>query len=185
MANSAAAERTSVSVDIVLATGSSREVEAKAQLERLLTRYDLDLLIFTQTVRIKDRVIPHSNPVLTLNTRHNNDEERQLATFVHEQLHWFLADQSEALQRAIADLRQLYPEVPVGAPAGARSQHSTYLHLVLCLLEFDALTRYLGRERAEAVLSRMDIYTWIYARILHNEKQIRDVIERNKLALPR
>ena len=171
-------------VNIVLASGSTREVEAKEQLERLLVRHDLDTLIFTRTVRIKSQVIPHSHPVLTLNTRHIADDERQLATFVHEQLHWYLDDQPQALQHAITDLRKLCPEVPVGAPSGARSEHSTYLHLVLCLLELDALTRYLGRERAEAVLRRMDVYTWIYARVLRDEPQVREVAERYQLVLP-
>ena len=50
-------------VKIALASDLPREREAKAQLERVLGKYDLEKLLFTRTVLIENGAIPHSHPV--------------------------------------------------------------------------------------------------------------------------
>jgi hypothetical protein len=69
-----------------LATGSPREALTEQQLRRLLREYAVWDWIFTYDIRIETRVIPHSHPTLTLNTRYLDDDDRLMATFVHEQL---------------------------------------------------------------------------------------------------
>ena len=74
--------------------------------------------------------------------------------------------------------------MPVGAPEGARSAYSSYLHLIIGILELDALARLLGRARAEAVIARIDIYLWIYETVLKDEAALRAVAARHGLSLP-
>src|SRR5262245_53037606 len=82
-------------IDIRLQSGTPIEERGRDQLRRLLRAYDLHKWLFTRDVLIQSGVIPHSHPVLTLNTRYVDDDTAQLATFVHEQLHWFLTDYVE------------------------------------------------------------------------------------------
>lgn len=171
-------------MEIELASGTALEKAGEKQFERLLKRYDLGGLIFTARVRIESNVIPHSHPVLTLNTRHLDDDELQLATFLHEQIHWFCDGKADAVEAAITDLKTLYQEVPVGFPEGAHDEYSVYLHLIVNLLELDALNRVLGEKRAGAVIGRKDYYLWIYEKISNEQAKIRSVLNRYGLELP-
>jgi len=59
--------------------------------------------------------------VLTLNTRYLDDDTAQLATFLHEQLHWFLTDHVERakINAVLTELRAVYPTVPSALTEGA------------------------------------------------------------------
>lgn len=67
-------------IEISLAHGNAAEVETRAQLQRLLKPYDLSGWAWTRKVVIEDGAVPHSHPVLTLNTRHINDDSLLLST---------------------------------------------------------------------------------------------------------
>ena len=174
----------SAAVSIELASGTALEKAGEAQLHRILARYDLQSLIFTRRVRIESRVIPHSHPVVTLNTRHMDDDELQLATFLHEQVHWYCNGKDEEVEHAIAELRDVYPEVPVGGQQGAPDEYSVYLHLIVNSLELDALKRVLGSEQARAVIGRKDYYLWIYDKVLREQAKIRPILTKYGLRLP-
>ncbi len=58
--------------------------------------------------------------------------------------------------------------VPQGRPYGARSASSTYLHLIVCYLELEALKSFLGERPARRVLATQTHYVWIYATVLSN-----------------
>jgi hypothetical protein len=92
-------------VTIELASNTALEQRGQAQLERLLGTYDLSPWLFTRAVRIESYVIPHSHPVLTLNTRYLDNDTAQVATFIHEQLHWFLVQREAPADSALAELR--------------------------------------------------------------------------------
>ena len=77
-------------MSISLATGTEGEARARDQLLLLLDRYELHRWQFTSRVRIEQGAIPHSHPVLTLNTRYPDDDLLALSTYLHEQLHWFV-----------------------------------------------------------------------------------------------
>jgi hypothetical protein len=109
-------------VNITLKHGTPAEARTRDQLQRLLSTYDLSAWIYTKTVVVDEQPIPFSHPVLTLHARHAKDNELLVSTFVHEQLHWFLVDRQEETDQAIADLRKLFPSVPVGGTAGARNE---------------------------------------------------------------
>ena len=171
-------------VEISLASGTALEQRGREQLERILAKWDLSRWLFTQTVQIQSRVIPHSHPVLTLNTQYVDDDNdtRQLATFLHEQLHWFLADDKP--NAAIADLERLYPKVPESLPQGANGRRSTYLHLLVCTLEFDALRSLLGEETTRKIFSGYDHYTWVYKEVLQRPEPIRKVLRAHRFDKP-
>ena len=141
----------------------------------LLTQvYDLDSFLFTKKVKIESRVIPHSHPVLTLNTRNAENPNKLLSVFLHEQLHWWLNKNSSNTLLAIKELKKKFPKAPVTRSLGA---DSTHLHLIVCYLELAALNHYLGkkdgRETVYDIMKRDKIYPWIYYQVLFRGKRIR------------
>ena len=170
-------------IDIMLKQGSAAEIWTREQLQRLLMTYDLSPWMYTKLILIDERSIPHSHPVLTLHTRHAKDDELLLSTFVHEQFHWFLSERGNATQEAIAALRKLFPTVPGTAAGGAADENSTYLHLVVCYLEHQAVRRILGELKAKQVMEfwAADHYTWVYRTVLERSRDIGDVIRNHKL----
>src|SRR5215470_415547 len=139
--------------------------------------------IYTKSIVIDERAIPFSHPVLTLHTRHLTDDELLLSTFVHEQFHWFLAEQPEATEQAIADLRTVFPRVPTGGREGGRNEYSTYLHLLVCYLEQWAGLQTLGELKAKRVMDfwATDHYIWVYQTVIGRSRDIDQIMRDRKL----
>ena len=169
------------SVQIELAHGTAREQVAKATLEQVLAKFDLKKYTVTQRVVIEERAINHAFPVLTLNVRFASAPDELLTSYVHEQMHWHLRAQGSRQVAAIAELRRLYPDAPVGLPAAAESADSTYGHLVTCFLETLAARELLGQERAAAAIKNKANYTWIYATVVRDESTIASIVDRYRL----
>jgi hypothetical protein len=170
-------------IEIALAKGTQAEKQTRDQLQRLLTNYDLSGWIFTKSVVIDETAIPHSHPVLTLHTRHLKDDELLLSSFLHEQLHWFLAGKKEGTDQAINELRALFPKVPVGSPQGAGDERSTYVHLIVNYLEYRADRELLGELKARQVMDfwAADHYTWIYSTVLSRGRDIGNIAFKHDL----
>lgn len=167
-------------LEIYTVHDSERERTTLAELRALLDEHDLERWIVTPVVRIDETQIPHSHPVLTLHSRHNGDPLHLLATFLHEQFHWWVIERPEALEAARRDLRIAFPDVPVGGREGAGSTSSTYLHLVVCHLELQAMTALVGDERARETLASTTHYTWIYDRVM-NDPRVEAIVRRHGL----
>jgi hypothetical protein len=174
------------SLDISLKSGSQAEIQTRAQLQRLLKSYDLSKWIFTKSVLIDEKSIPHSHPVLTLHTRHLKDDDLLLSAFVHEQLHWFLVQKDKETSEAIKELRVLFPKVPVGLPEGSEDEESTYLHLLVNYLEYRADRELLGELRAKQVMDfwATDHYKWVYKTVLERTRDIGNIAFKHKLIPP-
>jgi hypothetical protein len=84
---------------------------------------------------------------------------------------------------AVAELRRMYPNAPVGMPEGAETLYSTYGHLVDCYLEIQADRRLIGPERTAAVIQNKGHDTWIYKTILQDEPRIAAVVARHHLEI--
>lgn len=155
----------------------------KQNLLQLTQVYDLTPFLYTKKVHIQSKVIPHSHPVLTLNTRYAEYPNRILSTFLHEELHWFMNAREKALKLAIKDLKKAYPKAPITKSLGA---HSTYLHLIVCELELRALSKYIGKKEArgiiEHIMNKDKIYPWIYRQVLYRNAPIKKIIKKYKLA---
>jgi hypothetical protein len=167
------AQSDTVQLVITFERQSERERTTANELKGLLQKYPVSQWIFTRNVHIDERAIPHSHPVLTLHTRHLGDEHRLLATFLHEQFHW-LEDGNQNFRAAMDAFAKAYPNAPARGPEGARDLESTYRHLLVCDLEFQAMSKLVGQERAREVLSGNRHYTWIYDRVL-NDPEVRSI----------
>jgi hypothetical protein len=113
------------------------------------------------------------------------DDDLLLATFVHEQLHWYIGKQA-AIERVRAGLREAFPTVPVGHPDGAADEASTYDHLIVCWLEIRAMKGLVGELRAHQVLEfwQGDHYRWVYRQVAENGHQIWQVVNEAGFPLP-
>ena len=176
----------SIPPTITLMKGTSREQQTKEQLLRLFEQYPLDKWRYTERVHIQEGAIPHSHPVLTLNTRHQDDHEQLLGTYLHEQLHWYctLVEKFEAAKQAMDKFCEFYPDLPVVQPEGCGSAYSNYLHILVNALEYLGLGELLGTKEARKALERKTYYTRIYELVLKEYDQISEVIGRYGLFPP-
>ena len=175
---------------ITLNNGSDSERVTRDLLLELFEKYGLERYFYAETVQIEQGVIPHSHPVLTLNTRPLNvsppNTNLLLATYIHEQMHWFLTLEPcyEPFYKAVAQFRKNFPNLPVGGSQGCRSEFSNYLHIIVNWLEFDGLRTVLDEERAFDELSQRTFYTRIYSLVLENDAYIQRTLEQFGLLLP-
>ncbi len=167
--------------------GSPREAATKAQLERLLSAYDLAQWTFTGRVVIDDKSVPHSHPVLTLHTRHLRDDDLLLSTYCHEQLHWWLTANPEQTAAAVADIQAAFPNLPVGYPHGAEDADGNAVHVLVAWLEWQALQATLGELKARQVMTFWadDHYTRIYQAVLERPDVVRRIVRTHRLLPPR
>lgn len=170
---------------LICAQARAEELASAEQLLRLLRRYDLSPWRFTSTVCFEQGVVPHSQPTLTLGTRHLDDDGLLLSTYLHEQLHWFLEANPTGVDEVLRALRQRYPHPPVGCPEGARDAASSHLHYLVCYLERRALREVLGPEEADRVFTfwRTDHYRAIYATVMDEEDIIAQIVA-GRLTVP-
>jgi len=163
----------------VIWIGLENSTEAEAvmamELRQLLREYDLEPWILTRRILIDENRIPHSHPVLTIHTAHIGERNRLLSTFVHEQLHW-LEDEPwlERFRAAMRDYEALFPEVPDASAGGARDRTSTYRHLLVCDLEYQALGTLIGEQAARETLSSFTHYAWVFETVL-TDPRVREV----------
>jgi hypothetical protein len=170
-------------IDIQTGHRSARELQEKLELEQLLKKYDVSKYTFTRTVVIEERAMNHAFPVLTLNVHFLGSDDELLSSFLHEQLHWHLAQHRLAMEDAVRQLKAMYPRAPVGLPEGADTEYSTYGHLVDCYLEIQADRELIGRERTDRVIKNKPWYTWIYKTILRDEDRIAALVKAERLEL--
>src|ERR1022692_4915797 len=141
------------SVDIQTAhPAAGHELQEKLELQEILKKYDVGKYTFTRTVVIDERAMNHAFPVLTLNVHYVGSDDELLSSFLHEQLHWYLAQHRLAMEDAVRRLKIMYPHAPVGLPEAAETEYSTYGHLIDCYLEIQADRDLIGRERTDRVI---------------------------------
>lgn len=162
-----------------------RTAIAKQNLFHLAKIYDLKPFLFTKKIHIQSYVVPHSHPVLTLNTRHAELPNQLLSTWLHEEYHWWLSLHAQETDAAVREFRKLYPKVPSHVNG---STHSSYLHLAICYLEYQTLVHFLGESEARKIIhviqEKDNIYPWIYTQVLKNDGKIHDVLSRHHLLPP-
>jgi hypothetical protein len=170
-------------IDVQTSHHTAREFQEKVELEQLLKKYDVSKYTFTRTVVIEERAMNHAFPTLTLNVHFLGSDDELLSSFLHEQLHWYLAQHRMAMEDAVRRLKQVYPRAPVGLPEGADTEYSTYGHLIDCYLEIQADRDLIGPERTDRVIKSKPWYTWIYNTILKDEDQIAALVKYEQLEL--
>ena len=169
-------------LNIVEINPSGRTQATKTVLTGLLRKYDLSPYIFTNRIQIQAQVSPHSHPILTLNTRDAQLPDRLLGQFLHEQIHWFVEARPEQQAKAMDELKKMYPTLPADPSKVAISSESTYLHLIVCYLELQALKQYLGAEKAYQQVKALDLYGWVYETVAKDEFKIAAILAKYDLA---
>ncbi|RNI25238.1 hypothetical protein [Flexivirga caeni] len=174
-------------MDIRIETASElpQEIATAAELRRLLRAYDLRGLEWTDRVIVRTGQPSHSHPVVTLNTRRTGDS--LLATYLHEQLHWWLIDHDQAAA-AIDATGATWPSTPSASDGGARSDHSTRLHLFVCFLEHRAMQLLTGPDRASDVLTTQidaGLYPWVRRELREQQTALSTLCDRYELWPPR
>lgn len=179
--------RDGVEIRISTKRDAPRVIQGREKLVGILQQHELRPWIVQPEIVLSGEGIPHSHPELTLTTgpSYFEDDNRQLSTFIHEQIHWYLGEKENkaALGRVLSRLRELYPEVPVGDGQGARSEFSTRLHLVVNWMELDAGVELLGEAEARRIASTYSHYRWIYERVLEDTATISAIIAGEGLAI--
>jgi hypothetical protein len=177
-----AAPQQPVNVKTMHATAA--EERTKAQLERVLKAFDVKKWTFTHAIVIDEQSLPHSHPVLSLNTDYESNDVRLLGDFVHEQVHWLLVERNKATEDAKRELRALYPNAPKEPPEGAQNEESTYLHLLVCHLEYAGLRELVGEEQARKQMEfyATHHYKWVYRTILAEREKIERIVRKYQLA---
>lgn len=162
-------------------SGSPLEERKKQQIERLAKQYDLGKWTITRDIVIEQGVRPHSLPVLTLNGRFLDNDDRALSVYVHEQGHWLLMERYRARMNALqGDLERAVPGLPTDFPRGAGDERGTYDHLAVIMLEWQAMEELVGPDRARRVMDfqKTDHYTAIYSAVLERRAALEDILRR-------
>src|SRR5712692_7491260 len=126
------------------------EEQRKEQMERLAIQYDLKKFTIPRDIMIERGAMNHSYPFLTLNLRFLDNDDLALSAYVHEQGHWVLMERHRGDNRSLFDdLQRAFPSMDVRTPAGDGELRSSYLHIAVCMLEWQAMEDLVGSERAQ------------------------------------
>ncbi len=161
--------RDELDLEIDLEPAQRAAARVRDMLTGLRKLHDLARFEYTKHVRIAPTEIPHSHPVLTLNT-FLRDEVALLSAYLHEQMHWYVSWYSKSRpsdwDTLLARLRGRYPQVPAAGDGGAQDEFSTYLHLLVNWCEVDAASQFVSRETIVRHVGTLPFYRWIYRTVL-------------------
>jgi hypothetical protein len=162
--------------------GLPAEEQRKQQMERLARQYDLSKYTITRDIIIERGAMNHSSPALTLNLRFLDNDDLALSAYVHEQGHWYLMERHRpGNPQLFEDLQRTFPNLEYRVPGGDGELRSSYFHIAVCMLEWQAMEELVGAERARKVIEwkQRDHYTAIYAILLNRREQVEGVMNRN------
>ena len=157
------------------------EQQRKEQMERLARQYDLKKFTVTRDIMIERGAMNHSYPLLTLNLRFLDNDDLAISAYVHEQGHWVLMERHRNDNRSLFDdLQRTFPNMEVQTPAGDGELRSSYLHIAVCMLEWQAMEDLVGPARARKAIEwkRGDHYKAIYSTVLTQREQVENVLSR-------
>ena len=171
-------------LNINLQHNSPAEQKRKEQIERLASKYDLEKYTITRDIVVDQHAINHSAPVLTQNLRFLDNDDRALSAYVHEQAHWLLMERHRGEAREmLPELIRMYPNIEIAPPYGDGNRGTSYIHLVVLMLEWQGLEDLIGAERARAVMEfkRQDHYKALYATVMENRPQMEKFLKRRSV----
>ncbi len=155
------------------------EEQRKEQMERLARQYDLKKYTITRDILIERGALNHSYPVLTLNLRFLDNDDLALSAYVHEQGHWVLMERHRTDNPALfEELKRTFPNMETRVPDGDGELKSSYFHIAVCMLEWQAMEELIGPERARKVIEwkQGDHYKAIYSTLLNHREQVESIL---------
>ncbi len=172
-------------IDIDVSHAEREAMRIRDLLAALRQRHDLSPYEYTRFIQIVPAGPTHSHPILTLGTRFAESEDHLLATYLHEQMHWYLWRLGGVDHDPVApffdELVRRYPKAPTRLPDGARNYEQTYIHIVVCWLEIAAMTQLVGKERARALCDTHWGYRWIYRTVRRDSEALGDLLTEHGL----
>jgi len=174
---------TEITIKIDLSEATRKASKTKVYLEELRSKFNLNHIEYTHQIRIAPLEIPHSHPILTLNTQFIDTgmagKLNVLAQYVHEQIHWGLdLHRKQETQKAIAFFEDHYADLHSSFPETAQDRYSTYLHVIVNWLELDCLRRLLGEGKGNEIILKSYTYSKIYTLVHNDFKFIQCQLER-------
>jgi hypothetical protein len=161
--------RDEIDIEIDLGPVQRAAGRVREMLTGLRQRYNLAPFEYTRRVRIAPTEIPHSHPVLTLNS-FERDDVALLSTYLHEQMHWYLTwyskSRASAWETLFARPRARYPRVPAVADGVAQDECSTYLHVLVNWCEVEAASQFVERNVIMQHVGSLPFYRRIYRTVL-------------------
>jgi hypothetical protein len=160
--------------------GLPDEEQRKEQMERLAKEYDLSKYTITRDIEIDRSAMNHSSPTLTLNLRFLDNDDLALSAYVHEQAHWVLMSRNRFDNpHLLADLERAFPGLEYERPQGDGEVKSSYFHIAVCMLEWQAMEELVGPERAQKAIEwkQTDHYKAIYALVLSQRGRVEAVLK--------
>lgn len=169
---------TALSLDIEEVTPNTATAQTRLEILHLARKYDLSSFLYTKRIIINPKLDKTKwRPVIILNTRYKDHPQRLLAQLLHEELHWWMRDHKQNVQIAIPELKAAFKGAPV--IKGSKDRDSTYRHLLICWMEFRAISKYMGEETAIEVLKHFVAerrFPWIYGKVLRDHKKIEKIV---------
>lgn len=164
---------TEITIEVDLNEATRKASKTMTYIEELRTKFNLDHIEYTHQIRIAPLEIPHSHPILTLNTQFIDTgmpgKLKLLAQYVHEQIHWGLdLHRKQETQKAITFFEDHYADLHSSFPETAQDRYSTYLHVIVNWLELDYLRRLLGEPTGDEIVLKSYTYSKIYT-LVHND----------------
>lgn len=163
-------------------SGLPGEEQRKQQMERLAQQYDLKRYTITRDILIERGSVNHSHPTLTLNLRFLDNDDLALSAYVHEQAHWVMMDRLRLDNpRLLEDLRRAFPSLDFRVPEGDGELRTSYFHIAVCMLEWQAMEELVGPERARKVIEwkQGDRYKSIYSIVLNQRAMVETILNRH------
>lgn len=173
--------RSAKSLVIIQVNGNADTALVKAEIFKLARTYDLESFLYTRHIVINPRVPVHSHPVLTIDTRFVKDRDKLLSQLLHEELHWWMEQNLHKVQVAMPEFKSNFKDTP--KIKGSKDPNSTYRHLIICWMEYMAITKYLGEDTAKKNLNyfiSQNRYPWIYKKVLTHGKVIQEIVGKYK-----
>jgi hypothetical protein len=160
---------------------AAREAQrVRSWLGALRQRHNLVPFEYTRHIQVVPGSATYSHPILTLGTRFTETEDHLLATYLHEQMHWYLSRLGGYDHDPIApffnELVRRYPRAPTRLPEGARNYEQTYAHIVVNWLEIEVTSQFIGWERARELANTQFGYRWIYRTVINDREPLRELL---------
>jgi hypothetical protein len=170
-------------IDTDLDHAAREAARVRAWLTALRLRHDLTPYEYTRHVQVVPGSATYSHPILTLGTRFTETEDHLLATYLHEQMHWYLSRLGGYDHDPIApffdELVRRYPRAPIRLPEGARNFEQTYAHIVVNWLELEVASQFIGWERAAELANTHFGYRWIYRTVVRDREALRELFSQH------
>jgi len=165
-------------LNITSKNNDPQELEIVNIVNGLCEQYDIPA--FTQTVLVEKDSIPHSHPILTLNTR-VKDSRLLLKTLVHEQLHWYAKNHPQ-YKNCIAYLKTRYRDDGEHNKLGTYPD-SYWEHIIICFNALNYLENFLSKEDVEWIYQQWQAYPTLEKLVVQNKEKVRTDLAKFELIL--